>query len=65
MTFRAVGREEARAYAATGEGRDKAGAYAVQGRAAAFIERLEGSYTCVVGLPLSEVVVALRELRWI
>lgn len=65
VTFRAVGRDEARAYAATGEGRDKAGAYAVQGRAAAFIERLEGSYTCVVGLPLSEVVVALRELRWI
>jgi septum formation protein len=65
VTFRAVDRSEAEAYAATGEGRDKAGAYAVQGRAAAFIERLEGSYTCVVGLPLSEVVVALRGLRWI
>ena len=36
-----------------GEGRDKAGAYAVQGRAAAFIERIDGSYTSVVGLPLS------------
>jgi septum formation protein len=65
VTFRAVDRAEAAAYAATGEGMDKAGAYAVQGRAAAFIERLEGSYTCVVGLPLSEVVVALRGLRWI
>lgn len=65
VTFRAVGRAEAEAYAATGEGRDKAGAYAVQGRASAFIERLEGSYTGVVGLPLSEVVVAMRALRWI
>jgi septum formation protein len=65
VAFRAVTAQEARAYAATGEGRDKAGAYAVQGRAAAFIERIEGSYTCVVGLPLSEVVVALRGLRWI
>jgi len=65
VAFRGVSRTEALAYAATGEGRDKAGAYAVQGRAAAFIERLEGSYTCVVGLPLSEVVVAMRGLRWI
>ncbi len=62
--MRAVTADEAAAYAATGEGRDKAGAYAVQGRAAAFIERLEGSYTSVVGLPLSEVFVALRALGW-
>jgi septum formation protein len=65
VTFRAVSPEEAEAYAVTGEGRDKAGAYAVQGRAAAFIERLEGSYTSVVGLPLSEVLVAMRGLQWI
>jgi septum formation protein len=65
VTFRPVGPEEARAYAATGEGMDKAGAYAVQGRAAAFIERIEGSYTGVVGLPLCEVVVALRALGWL
>jgi septum formation protein len=64
VAFRAVSAQEAAAYAATGEGRDKAGAYAVQGRAAAFIERLEGSYTSVVGLPLSEVVVAMRQLGW-
>lgn len=64
VAFRAVSAQEAAAYAATGEGRDKAGAYAVQGRAAAFIERLDGSYTNVVGLPLCEVVVAMRELRW-
>jgi septum formation protein len=65
VTFRAVGPDEAKAYAATGEGRDKAGAYAVQGRAAVFVERIEGSYTGVVGLPLSEVVVALRALGWL
>lgn len=65
VTFRPVDADEARAYAATGEGRDKAGAYAVQGRASAFVERIEGSYTSVVGLPLCEVVVALRTLGWV
>jgi septum formation protein len=65
VTFRRVLHEEAEAYAATGEGYDKAGGYALQGRAAAFIERLEGSYTTVVGLPLCEVVVAMRALGWL
>lgn len=65
VTFRAVSAGEARAYAATGEGRDKAGAYAVQGRAAAFVERIDGSYSSVVGLPLCEVVVAMRALGWL
>jgi septum formation protein len=64
VTFRALAPGEANAYAATGEGRDKAGAYAAQGRAAAFVERIDGSYTNVVGLPLSEVLVALRALGW-
>lgn len=64
VSFRAISRDEALGYVATGEGQDKAGAYAVQGRAAAFIERIEGSYTGVVGLPLCEVVVALRGLGW-
>jgi septum formation protein len=64
VTFRALAAGEAQAYAATGEGRDKAGGYAAQGRAAAFIERIEGSYTSVVGLPLSELAVALRSLGW-
>ena len=40
------------AYVASGEPFDKAGAYAIQGRAGAFVERLEGSYTGVMGLPL-------------
>jgi septum formation protein len=62
VTFREVCREEIVAYVATGEGRDKAGSYAVQGLAAAFVERIEGSFTSVVGLPLSELSVALRAL---
>ncbi|HVJ73148.1 MAG TPA: Maf family protein, partial [Casimicrobiaceae bacterium] len=41
-------------YVATGEPDDKAGAYAIQGRAAAFITRLEGSFSGVMGLPLAE-----------
>ncbi|HEY5241703.1 MAG TPA: Maf family protein [Polyangiaceae bacterium] len=65
VTFRAVDPGEVNAYAATGEGRDKAGAYAVQGRASAFVERIEGSYSGVVGLPLCEVVVALRAVGWL
>jgi septum formation protein len=65
VTFRTLSSEEVAAYAAGGEGRDKAGAYAVQGAAAAFVERIEGSYSNVVGLPLSEVVVALRGLGWL
>jgi septum formation protein len=65
VTFRALGSDEVRAYVATGEGRDKAGAYAVQGRAAAFVQRIDGSYSNVVGLPLSEVVVAMRALGWL
>ena len=44
------------AYAATGEPLDKAGAYGIQERAACLVERIEGSYTNVVGLPLGEVV---------
>jgi septum formation protein len=42
---------------------DKAGAYAIQGRAAALVERIEGSYTAVVGLPLAQVVAKLEELQ--
>jgi septum formation protein len=62
VVFRDVSPAEARDYVATGEGRDKAGGYAVQGLAAAFVARIEGSYTNVVGLPACEVLVALRRL---
>lgn len=55
VRFRAAGDDELRAYVATGEPMDKAGAYAIQGRAAVFIEHLQGSYSGVMGLPLFEV----------
>lgn len=48
------------AYCRTGEPLDKAGGYAIQGRAAAFVERIDGSYTAVVGLPLYETLALLR-----
>jgi septum formation protein len=50
-------------YLDAGDWVDKAGAYAIQGRAAALVERIEGSYTCVVGLPLAQVVAHLERLR--
>jgi nucleoside triphosphate pyrophosphatase len=61
--FKALDLAEIRAYVATGCPLDKAGAYAIQGGAAYMVERIEGSYTNVVGLPLCEVVAALRQLR--
>jgi septum formation protein len=54
VRFRALSRAECQAYWDSGEPRDKAGGYAVQGRAAAFIEHLSGSYSGVMGLPLYE-----------
>jgi septum formation protein len=62
VTFRALTAKRVREYAASGEGDDKAGAYAVQGLGAALVSRIEGSYTNVVGLPACEVVVALESL---
>lgn len=62
VTFRALTPARIRRYAESGEGDDKAGAYAVQGLGAALVSRIEGSYTNVVGLPASEVVVALEKL---
>jgi septum formation protein len=54
VTFRAVTDDEAQRYCATSEPYDKAGGYGIQGLAALFIERIEGSYTGVMGLPLFE-----------
>jgi septum formation protein len=54
VTFRAITAAEARDYWDTGEPQDKAGAYAIQGRAAIFIVNLRGSYSGVMGLPLYE-----------
>jgi septum formation protein len=58
--FRALAADEIRRYVATGEPTDKAGGYAVQGRAAAFITRIEGSYSGIMGLPLAETADLLR-----
>ena len=50
-------------YIATGEGCDKAGSYAVQGLAALFIERIEGSYSGIMGLPLRETGILLQQME--
>lgn len=54
--FRALGADDIAAYVRSGEWRDKAGAYAAQGIAAAFVARVGGSFSNVVGLPLSDVL---------
>lgn len=59
--FREIGLDERRGYCASGEPLDKAGAYAIQGRAAIFVARLDGSYSGVMGLPLFETALLLRE----
>ena len=67
VTFRSIAADEAQAYWETGEPSDKAGAYAIQGRAAIFIADLRGSYSGVMGLPLFETAELLREagvMRW-
>jgi septum formation protein len=61
VTFRAMDESAVRAYVASGEGRDKAGSYAIQGLGAAVVRAVEGSYTNVVGLPLAETVDLLLE----
>ncbi len=62
VVFRPLDDEEIEAYVRSGEGRDKAGAYAIQGGASAMVERIEGSHTNVIGLPTCELVVELRRL---
>jgi septum formation protein len=61
VRFRATTAEERVAYCATGEPLDKAGGYGIQGYAAVFVEHLKGSYSGVVGLPLYETAVLLRQ----
>jgi septum formation protein len=61
VTFTPLDDARISAYIASGEPFDKAGAYGIQGRAGAFVERLEGSYTGVMGLPLFETARLLRE----
>jgi septum formation protein len=63
VQFRQLTAEEIAQYVASGECDDKAGAYAVQGRAARFIIELRGSYSGVMGLPLYETSQLLEKLR--
>ena len=60
VSFRDVDPQECGAYADTGEPEGKAGAYAIQGFAAVFVEQLQGSYTGVMGLPVFETAALLR-----
>lgn len=60
VTFRALREEQLRRYVETGEGMDKAGAYAVQGVGALLVRRIEGCYYNVVGLPLATVAELLE-----
>ena len=62
VRFRSLSEREIEAYLDYGEYADKAGAYAIQGRAAAFVERICGDYTNVMGLPVCRLTLLLREL---
>ena len=62
VRFASLTRQEMKAYVASGEPMDKAGGYAIQGLAAKFVDRVEGSYSNVVGLPVALVWRRLKEL---
>lgn len=64
VTFIPLSAAEIAWYVGTGEPRDKAGAYGIQGRASRFVARLEGSYSNVVGLPVELVYRHLRAAGW-
>ncbi|MES2524374.1 MAG: Maf family protein [Gemmatimonadota bacterium] len=62
VTFRALDEETIAAYIATGEPMDKAGSYGIQGYGATLVERIEGDYFAVMGLPIGRMVGLLRDL---
>jgi septum formation protein len=62
VRFKPLSAQEIDQYVASGEGDDKAGAYAIQGRAARFIAELRGSYSGVMGLPLFETAQLLDRM---
>lgn len=64
VTFRKLSSEEIKNYISTGEPMDKAGAYGIQGRAGAFVEKIVGSYSNVVGLPMELVKNKVNEHGW-
>lgn len=65
VVFKKLSAAERDAYLASGEWEGKAGGYAVQGRAAAFVRQVNGSYSNIVGLPLFETAQALKGLGWV
>jgi nucleoside triphosphate pyrophosphatase len=64
VRLRPIAEEELRRYVASGEPLDKAGAYAIQGRAAVFIEEIHGSYSGIMGLPLFEAALLLKRIGY-
>lgn len=64
VRFMAMSEAQMEAYVASGEPFGKAGAYGVQGLAAAMIERIEGSYSGIMGLPVFETAQLLRQIGW-
>ena len=64
VTFKRLSHTEMEAYIASGEWRGKAGGYAIQGFAAAFISEVSGSYSAIVGLPLHETAALLEGLGY-
>jgi septum formation protein len=64
VRFRTLDDKEVQRYVASGEPRDKAGAYGIQGAAAMFVEEIRGSHSGIVGLPLCETALLLREFGY-
>jgi septum formation protein len=63
VTFAHMTQKQIKAYVASGEPMGKAGAYAIQGRAAAYVSHISGSYSGIMGLPMHETATLLRELK--
>ncbi len=63
VSFRVLGEQEIRSYIASGCPMDKAGAYAIQGRAVHFVRSIRGSYTNVIGLPMAELYELLQTIQ--
>lgn len=64
VAFKKLSGSECDSYLADGEWQGKAGGYAIQGTAAAFVRQINGSYSNVVGLPLFEIAQALKGMGW-